>query len=85
MVERFLRNTRRIVSVVVYATPAIELAGQNMMLLGHRYKEFPNASHRFDRTKSWTLFEGHIVPAEWGGMPPWWVRVFSRGSISFEN
>jgi hypothetical protein len=34
VVEGFLRNTERVVPVVVYATAAMELADQNMMLLG---------------------------------------------------
>jgi hypothetical protein len=41
LVEGFLRNTERIVSVVVYATVAMELAEQNMTLLRHRFHEFP--------------------------------------------
>src|SRR5258707_13587175 len=41
LVEGFLRNTERIVSVVVYATVGMELAEQNMTLLRHRFREFP--------------------------------------------
>jgi hypothetical protein len=77
----FLRNTQRVVSVVVYATVATELAGQPMMLLRHRFHEFPNPSHRFDGTKSWTLFRDYKVPEAWGGARPRWVRVFSQGFI----
>jgi hypothetical protein len=81
VVKGFLRNTERIVSVVVYATPVMELAEQKMMLMRHRFHEFPNASHRFDLTKSWALFKDYKVPEEWGGMHPKWVRVFSQGFI----
>jgi hypothetical protein len=52
VVEGFLRGTERIVSVVVYTTVTMELAEQKMMLLRHRFREFLNASHRLDRTKS---------------------------------
>jgi hypothetical protein len=71
----------RIVSVVVYATVTLELAEQKMMLLGHRFHEFLNASHRFDRGKSWALFKDYKVPEEWGGVHPKWKRVFSQGFI----
>jgi hypothetical protein len=81
VVEGFLRNTERIVSVVIHATYTIELAEQKMILLGHRFHEFLNASHRFDRAKSWALFKDYRVPEEWGGMPPKWKRVFSQGFI----
>lgn len=79
--EGFLRNTKRIVSVVVYATVMRELGEQRMMLMRHRFEEFPNACHRFDMTKSWALFKDYKVPEEWGGMHPKWVRVFSQGFI----
>jgi hypothetical protein len=85
VVEGFLRNTGRIVSVVVYATVAMELADQSMTLLRHRFQEFPNPSHRFDQTKSWTLFKDYRVPEEWGGMHPKWVRVFSEGFMMREK
>jgi hypothetical protein len=81
VVEGFLRNTERVVSVVVYATAAMELADQNMTLLRHRFNEFLNASHRFDRAKNWALFKDYRVPEEWGGMHPKWQRVFSQGFI----
>lgn len=81
VVEGFLRNTERIVSVVVYATYMVELAEQKMMLMRHRFNEFPNLSHRFDATKNWTLFKDYKVPEEWGGAHPKWARVFSQGFI----
>jgi hypothetical protein len=81
VIEGFLRNTERIISVVVYATVMVELAEQKMMLMRHRFHEFLNASHRFDLTKSWALFKDYKVPEEWGGMHPKWVRVFSQGFI----
>ena len=81
VVEGFLRNTERIVSVVVYTTVTMELSEQKMMLLRHRFHEFLNTKHRFDMTKSWALFKNYKVPEEWGGMHPKWVRVFSQGLI----
>jgi hypothetical protein len=81
VVEGFLRGTERIVSVVVYTTVTMELAEQKMMLLRHRFREFLNDSHRFDRTKSWALFKDYRVPEEWGGTHPKWQRVFSQGII----
>lgn len=85
VVEDFLRNTKRVVSVVIYATYAIELAEQRMMLMRHRFHEFLNASHRFDQSKGWALFKDYKVPEEWGGMHPKWVRVFSQGFIMREK
>jgi hypothetical protein len=81
VVQRFLHNTQRIVSVVVYATAMMELADQKKMLMRHRFHEFLNNSHRFDLTKNWALFKDYKVPQEWGGMHPKWVRVFSEGFI----
>ena len=85
VVEDFLRNTKRVVSVVIYATYAIELAEQRMMLMRHRFHEFLNASHRFEGSKGWALFKDYKVPEEWGGMHPKWVRVFSQGFIMREK
>jgi hypothetical protein len=81
VVREFLRNTGRIVSVVVYATVATEVTEQRMTLLRHRFHEFLNSSHRFDKTKGWALFKDYEVPKEWGGAHPRWVRVFSQGFI----
>jgi Nucleotidyl transferase len=47
----------------------------------HRFHEFLNSSHRFDKTQSWALFKDYEVPDEWGGVHPKWVRVFSQGFI----
>jgi hypothetical protein len=80
-VAAFLRNTGRIVSVVVYATATMELAERKMIMLRHRFNEFINPVHRFDRTKNWALFKDYKVPEEWGGAHPKWVRVFSQGFI----
>jgi hypothetical protein len=81
VVEDFLRNTGRVVSVIIYATYTIELTERTMMLMRHRFQEFPNGTHRFDRTKNWMLFKNYHVPDDWGGMHPKWVRVFSQGFI----
>jgi hypothetical protein len=81
VVKEFLRNTGRIVSVVLYSTVTQELAGRNMLLLGHRFWEFLNPAHRFDPTMSWALFRDFKVPEGWGGMHPKWVRVFSQGFV----
>jgi hypothetical protein len=80
-VEEFLRKTERIVSVVVYTTVTMELPNKKMMLLRHRFHEFLNPSHRFDRTKDWALFQNYKVLEEWGGAHPKWVRVFSQGFV----
>lgn len=85
VIKDFLRNTGRIVSVVVYATHVIELAADRMMLLRHRFNEFLNSTHRFDRTKNWALFKDYKVPEDWGGAHPKWVRVFSQGFIMREK
>ncbi len=85
VVEDFLRNTGRVVSVVVYATVVTELPAQQMMLMRHRFHEFLNSAHRFDTAQSWALFKDFKVPEEWGGMHPKWVRVFSQGFIMREK
>jgi hypothetical protein len=77
----FLRNTKRVVSVVVYTVVMKELKDQAMMLMRHRFKEFENPSHRFDQSKNWTLFRDYVVPEEWGGMPPKWKRILSKGFL----
>jgi hypothetical protein len=79
VVEGFLKNTGRIVSVVIYTTAVWPLHDQDMMLMRHGFLEYPNGSHRFDMTKNWTLFKGYQVPGEWGGAHPKWTRVFSEG------
>src|ERR1700733_13175279 len=61
VVEEFVRNTKRVVSVVVYAVVVSELPGQEMMLMRHRFHEFINPSHRFDLTKNWALFKDYKV------------------------
>jgi hypothetical protein len=80
VVKSFLRNTERIVSVVVYAN-VLAVAENTMMLMRHRFEEYPNLRHRFDMSKSWTLFKDYKVPEEWGGAHPKWVRVFSQGFV----
>ena len=84
-VRAFLRNTQRVVSVVIYAVVMQELKDQQMVLVRHRFEEFENPGHRFDQTKSWVLFRDYSVPKEWGGMPPKWHRVFSKGFLFGEK
>jgi len=84
-VRGFLRNTQRIVSVVVYAVVTIELKDRKMMLFRHRFQEFDNPGQRFDRSKGWVLFRDYEVPKEWGGMPPKWHRIFSQGFLFGEK
>jgi hypothetical protein len=81
VVEGFLRNTERVVSIVVYATIVMEIEAEKMVLMRHRFNEFLNDTHRFDRTKSWALFKDYKVPEDWGGAHPKWTRVFSQGFI----
>jgi hypothetical protein len=84
-VKDFLRNTQRVVTVVVYTVVMIQLEGQAMMLMRHRFQEFENPNHRFDRSKSWALFRDYKVPEEWGGMPPKWHRILSKGFLLRTN
>jgi hypothetical protein len=84
-VHSFLRNTQRVVSVVIYAVVTIELKERQMMLMRHRFQEFDNPRHRFDQSKGWLLFRDYEVPKEWGGMPPKWHRVFSQGFLFGEK
>lgn len=80
-VRGFMRNTKRVVSIVVYAVVVIELKDKAMMLFRHRFQEFDSDRHRFDTSKKWTLFMDYKVPEEWGGMPPKWHRIFSKGFL----
>jgi hypothetical protein len=80
-VGEFLRNTKRVVTVVIYAVVVKELKEEKMMLMRHRFHEFENAGHRFDRGQSWVLFRDYNVPEEWGGMPPKWHRILSKGFL----
>jgi hypothetical protein len=63
----------------------IELKDRRMMLMRHRFQEFDNLGHRFDRSKGWLLFRDYQVPKEWGGMPPKWHRIFSQGFLFGEK
>ena len=78
VVEDFERNTGRVVSVVLYTITVSAMADREMVLMRHRFLEYQNPSHRFDTTKTWTLFKDYKVPREWGGMHPKWVRVLSK-------
>ena len=80
-VRDFLRNTQRVVTVVIYAVVVKQLKEEKMMLMRHRFHEFENFQHRFDKSQSWVLFRDYVVPEEWGGMPPKWDRVFSKGFL----
>jgi hypothetical protein len=80
-VREFLRNTRRIVSAIIYTAAVSKLEGQETTPIGLRFVEYDNPTHRFDTTKSWVLFRDFKVPDEWGGMPPKWHRIFSKGFI----
>jgi hypothetical protein len=84
-VRGFLRNTRRVVSVVVHAVVVIGLKDRQMMLIRHRFQEFDNPAHRFDLSKGWLLFRDYQAPKEWGGMPPKWHRIFSAGFLFGEK
>jgi hypothetical protein len=79
VVEDFLRQTERIVSVVLYASVIEEWKERGMLRNRHQFHEFENPRHRFDQGKSWVLFRDFEVPLEWKGMPPYWKRVFTRG------
>jgi hypothetical protein len=85
VVRDFLRNTQRVVSIVLYTVAAALMQDQDMVLMGHRFDEIENMAHRFDRTKTWTLFKDYQVPREWGGMHPKWVRVLSQGFLFGEK
>lgn len=85
IVRDFLRNTKRVVTVVVYAVVVKELPDHNMMLMRHRFHEFENPDHRFDRSENWVLFRDYKVPDEWGGVPPNWHRILSKGFLMRTN
>jgi hypothetical protein len=85
VVKDFLRNTQRVVSIVLYTVAAMPMEDREMVLMRHRFVEIANAAHRFDGTKTWTLFKDYQVPREWGGMHPKWVRVLSEGFLFREK
>ena len=80
-VGEFLRNTKRVVTVVIYAVVVSEVKEDKMMLMRHRFREFENTGHGFNQSKNWVLFRDYNVPEEWGGMPPKWHRIFSKGFL----
>jgi hypothetical protein len=84
-IDGFLRNTGRVVSVVVYTVASSKLEDRDMVLMRHSFLEYANPSHRFDMTKRWTLFKDYEVPREWGGMHPKWQRILSHGFLFGEN
>jgi hypothetical protein len=85
VVNGFERNTRRVVSVVLYTIAVSALHDRAITLMRHRFLEYPNTSHRFDTLKRWTLFKDYEVSREWGGMHPKWVRVLSEGFLFGER
>jgi hypothetical protein len=85
VVEDFERTTGRLVSVVLYTIAVSAMAEREMVLMRHRFLEYPNQSHRFDTTKRWTLFKDYDVPREWGGMHPKWHRILSQGFLFGEK
>jgi hypothetical protein len=76
----FLRQTQRIVLIVLYVSAQFFNKEHELMVSRHLVEEVQNSTHRFDQTKDWRLFRGFVVPREWNGMPPKWHRIFSRGS-----
>jgi hypothetical protein len=75
--REFLRRTERVVSIVLYVS--LFIVGPNQLRQRHLLEEMENAKHRFDQTKSWIVFKPRELPANWTGMPPKWVRVFTLG------
>jgi len=82
VVRDFLRQTQRMVLVVLYSPLFILRNDQKMMWMRHLFHEIENQVHRFDCGKSWLLFRDVIALPEWQGMPPFWQRIFSKGSVN---
>ncbi len=59
VVNDFLRGTKRIVSVVLYATVLVHLSKQEMMWMRHKFREITNSDHRFDQSKNWAMFRDY--------------------------
>ncbi|MGH6927577.1 MAG: hypothetical protein ACREEV_04600, partial [Dongiaceae bacterium] len=53
--ERFLRGTGRIVSVVVYSKEVVFDATSQETTIVHNFDEIGNKAHRFDALKGWLL------------------------------
>ena len=85
VVKGFLRNSGRVVSVILYAIAVSAMSEGALVLMRHRFDELPNPSHRFEMAKNWTLFRDYKIPLEWGGMHPKWVRVVSKGFLFRER
>ena len=77
VVQNFLRQTERVVSVVVYA-PIIQ---HSEGIVSYRYLmgEFDNNKHRFDMSMSWRVFDNIGLPVGADGMPHKWHRILSQG------
>jgi len=74
VVNKFLANTDRIISVKFYVSH-LEIAN-GMVHHRHGIKELTNFASLFHEGRDWDLFTGHVVPTEWNGMPPKWQRLF---------
>ena len=72
--EFFHKGTQRIVSVKYYIAPYELRDGR--LGQGHFFKEVPNPNNRFDRNRSWELFNRYR-PARgaWNAMPRKWLRL----------
>jgi hypothetical protein len=73
-----VRDTGRIVLVVVYRTVGMELAEQKMMILRHRFQEFLSSLRQNEKLGAVQGLQGS------GGMgrsAPKWVRAFSQSFI----
>ena len=41
----------------------------------HAFDEITNPNNRFPPKRNWDLFKGFVVPSEWNGAPPKWIRL----------
>jgi hypothetical protein len=71
--KRYLRDTKRIVSIKYYVSPLT--FGGGYMKHQHAYKEISNLSTIFGDMLDWNVFQTMDLPPEANGMPPWWQRV----------
>jgi len=76
VVRIFLRGTKKIVAVTVYASLVEVLNDPPVIRSDHPFNEYTNPNHRFGLNQNWRLFDNYQAPPEWHGAPPNWIRLF---------
>jgi hypothetical protein len=71
--RKFLRGTRRVVSVKLYS----QFIGyrEGTLTHSHGFKEISNPTNRFEPNRNWDMFAEPRTTGVWNGMPQSWKRL----------